>query len=114
MEPCLGLTQGSLGQLSPISGAQGAGGEKICFPVILLAVPGRLPSCLELPGQGRALGVCRRRVLAGCSGPESCVWGPGFAFPLLSEPTKPHPLGRPDKMVSSPDIQPGDNFYVQQ
>ena len=40
MEPRLGLTQGSLGQLSPIPGAQGAGREKICFPVILSPPPG--------------------------------------------------------------------------
>lgn len=74
MEPCLGLTQGSLGQLSPIPGAQGAGGEKICFPLILPPSPGRLPS-LPWAAWPRALGVCRRRVLAARFSPKACVWG---------------------------------------
>lgn len=85
MEPCLGLTQGSLGQLSPIPGVQGPGGEKICFSVILLALPGQLPS-LPWVAWPRALGNCRRRMLVGCFGPKTCVGGPGFVSPLLSDP----------------------------
>lgn len=74
MEPCLGLTRGSLGQLSPIPGAQGAGGEKICFPLILPPSPGWLPS-LPWVAWPRALGVYRRRMLAACFSPKACVWG---------------------------------------
>ena len=110
MEPCLGLTQGSFGQLSPIPGAQGEGQEKICFPIILSPPPGRLPS---LPSVAwlRALGVCRRQLLVGCFGSKSWVWGPGFGSTLLSDPSKPCPLSSPDKMVSTcVSTQQLDNF----
>lgn len=90
MEPCLDLTQGSLGQLSPIPGAQGAGGEKICFPLILLPLPAGCHPCLGLPGQGlwaSAEGAC----WLPASVPRPVFGGSGFASVLLSDTASPVP-----------------------
>lgn len=97
MEPCLSLTLGSLGQLSPFPGAQGAGREEICLPIILppshrpAAIPAHLP---------RAPGLCRSRcwlpALDSSLGLETQVLPlPGYMTPeasLLQELALSHSL----------------------
>lgn len=82
------LTQGSLGQLSPVPGARGPGGEKSCFPV-----SSRLPCCLGLPGRTlRAAAGAGAWPAAGGRSPgfESHAWLLPSAVTLVS-PVVPRP-----------------------
>lgn len=65
-----------LGQLSPIPGAQGAGGGKICFLTIPLLSPA---GCHPLSWPS-TLGICRRQEQTGCL--DGCPGLEGRALPL--------------------------------